>query len=138
MLQNVVTYDVVVGVSNPELLLMPGMTANITIVSDHRDNALQVPLRALAFTPHEHNSHWQGQGHQHSEHSARVWVDDGGQLHPVKITRGIDDGNNVEVLSGDLKPGDEVVTDRLGPTNGPGAGGFGGGPGGPGGLHLHM
>jgi HlyD family secretion protein len=136
--QNVVTYDVVVGVSNPELLLMPGMTANITIVSDHRDDALQVPLRALAFTPRERGSHWQGQGHQHSEHSARVWVDDGGQLRPVRITRGIDDGNNVEVLSGDLKPGDEVVTDRLGPTNGPGAGGFGGGPGGPGGLHLHM
>lgn len=48
--QNVVTYDVVVSVSDPELLLMPGMTANITIVTERRDDVLRVPLRALAFS----------------------------------------------------------------------------------------
>jgi len=49
--QNVVTYDVVVNVDNPELLLKPGMTANVTIVTAHRDNVLpnpdgRAPLRA--------------------------------------------------------------------------------------------
>src|SRR5208283_406573 len=132
--QNVVTYDVVVGVSNAELLLMPGMTANITIVSDHRDDVLRVPLRALAFSPHPRGVAHSSSG-ERSEHSARVWVEDGGGIHPVKIARGLDDGNNVEVLSGDLKEGDAVVTDRLGPDNGPKANAFAGGQG----LHLpHM
>src|SRR5271156_5581259 len=54
--QNVVTYDVVIAVANPELLLMPGMTANITIVEARRDDVLRVPLRALAFSPRHHGS----------------------------------------------------------------------------------
>ena len=49
--QNVVTYDVVVNVSNPELLLMPGMTANVTIVTARRDDVLRVPLRGTGFSP---------------------------------------------------------------------------------------
>jgi len=42
-----------------------------------------------------------------------VWLDEDGKLKPVTITSGLDDGNNVEVLSGDLKPGDTVVTDVM-------------------------
>jgi HlyD family secretion protein len=49
--QNVVTYDVVVTVDNPELLLKPGMTANVKIVVDHRENVLRVPDQALRYTP---------------------------------------------------------------------------------------
>lgn len=108
--QNVVTYDVVVSVSNPELLLMPGMTANITIVTERRDNVLRVPLRALAFSPRGHRQ--SPSRDNQSEYSAHVWVENGNQLHRVKITRGLDDGNYVAVLSGDLKPGDNVVIDR--------------------------
>jgi HlyD family secretion protein len=116
--QNVVTYDVVVGVPNPELLLMPGMTANITIVTDRRDNVLRVPERALTFSPHHFGSApstsaqgWRG---------SRVWVDNGGKLRPVRITRGLDDGNYVEVVEGHLKPGDLVVVDSLHPEAGQG------------------
>ena len=47
--QNVVTYDTVIGVSNPELKLKPGMTANVSIVSAHRDDALKIPNGALRF-----------------------------------------------------------------------------------------
>ena len=47
--QNVVTYDVVIAVSNPELLLKPGMTANATIVVAERDQALRVPAAGTAF-----------------------------------------------------------------------------------------
>jgi HlyD family secretion protein len=111
--QNVVTYDVVIGVANPELLLMPGMTANITIVTDRRDNVLRVPERALAFSPHHAASPGAnlGQGWRGS----RVWVDGAGKVHPVRITRGLDDGNYVEVVDGDLKPGDLVVVDSIKP-----------------------
>src|SRR5260370_21917863 len=49
--QNVVTYDVVVNVDNPELQLKPGMTANVTIVTAHRDKVLRVPMDALRFAP---------------------------------------------------------------------------------------
>ena len=51
IVQNVVTYDVVVGVDNADLVLKPGMTANISIVSAHRENVLKVPLAALRFRP---------------------------------------------------------------------------------------
>lgn len=49
--QNVVTYTVVVGTDNPNLLLVPGMTANVRIVSDSRDNVLKVPNAALRYRP---------------------------------------------------------------------------------------
>lgn len=111
--QNVVTYDVVVSVSNPELLLLPGMTANITIVTQRRDDVLRVPLRALAFSPRGHRP--SSVRSNQSEYSARVWVENGGRLHPVRITRGLDDGNYVAVLSGDLKLGDDVIVDRARP-----------------------
>jgi HlyD family secretion protein len=49
--QNVVTYTVVVATDNPSLLLVPGMTANVRIVADARENALKVPNAALRFRP---------------------------------------------------------------------------------------
>ena len=49
--QNVVTYDVVIGVSNDDLKLFPGMTANVKILVDHRDNALKIPNAALRYRP---------------------------------------------------------------------------------------
>ncbi len=49
--QNVVTYDVVLNVSNPELLLKPGMTANARIITAEQEDVLKVPLQALRFTP---------------------------------------------------------------------------------------
>jgi HlyD family secretion protein len=49
--QNVVTYDAVIDVSNPDLALRPGMTANVTFIYDHRDSALRVANAALRFQP---------------------------------------------------------------------------------------
>jgi len=49
--QNVVTYTVVVGTQNPSLALVPGMTANVRIVTDQRDGVLKVPNAALRFRP---------------------------------------------------------------------------------------
>ncbi|HZP44803.1 MAG TPA: efflux RND transporter periplasmic adaptor subunit [Candidatus Binataceae bacterium] len=132
--QNVVTYDVVVGVANPDLRLMPGMTANITIVSERRNDALRVPLRALAFSPRQRGRHPDSADNDQIQRAPRIWIEQGGRIHPVNITRGIDDGNYVEVLSGDVKPGDAIVTDRA---NGSGAGPSAGGQG-PGMHFIHM
>jgi HlyD family secretion protein len=112
--QNVVTYDVVIGVSNPELLLKPGMTANARIVTAERDNILKVPLQALRFSPNG-----SGDAHQRrhkaeteSDRNAHLWVSNAGNLRRVDVVRGLDDGNVVEIVSGDLRPGDQVVIDQ--------------------------
>ncbi len=110
--QNVVTYDVVVNVANPELLLKPGMTANLSIVTERRDDVVKVPLEALRFVP-------EGEAPFAADHAVparlrregRVWVLDGRALKPVTIVTGLDDGSNVEVISGDVHPGDQVVTE---------------------------
>jgi len=114
--QNVVTYDVVIGVPNPELLLMPGMTANITVVIDRRDNVVRIPTRALAFAPHHAapSAANTGQGWR----GTRVWIESAGKIRLVRITRGLDDGNYVEVVNGDIKPGDLVVIDSKRPEGG--------------------
>ena len=49
--QNVVTYNVVIGVNNKDLRLKPGMTANVSIVVDQKDQVLKVPNAALRFNP---------------------------------------------------------------------------------------
>jgi len=53
VIQNVVTYDVVIQVDNKELRLKPGMTANVTIVVAHREGVLRVPNAALRYMPQE-------------------------------------------------------------------------------------
>ena len=110
--QNVVTYDVVVRVANPELLLKPGMTANVTIVTARRDDVVRVPQLALRFAP-RNSSSAVTPAPPRSERDKRVFRLDSGRLTPVAVTTGLDDGNNVELISGDLKPGDVVVTDEL-------------------------
>ena len=60
--QNVVTYNVVINVENPEQQLKPGMTANLTITIDERNNVLKVPNSALRFTPQDANRQRTGAG----------------------------------------------------------------------------
>src|SRR5229473_6773384 len=111
--QNVVTYDVVVNVENPELLLKPGMTANVTIATARRDHAVRIPMEALRFAPpgssiREANSVDGSAGRT----QARVWIPDGRSIKPVSITIGLNDGNFVEMLDGPLHDGDSVVIDE--------------------------
>src|SRR3989440_9542718 len=51
--QNVVTYDTVIGVSNPDLKLKPGMTANVSIIVAQKDHVLQIKNAALRYRPAE-------------------------------------------------------------------------------------
>jgi HlyD family secretion protein len=126
--QNVVTYDVVVTVANPELLLKPGMTANVTITTARRDDVLRVPVQAIRFSPRRANRDQSSTPGANAPVSVsrrpRVWVLADGRLHPVRVTTGLDDGTFVEVVTGDLNPGDKVVTGEIreGTSNGPGRG----------------
>lgn len=120
--QNVVTYDTVIGVSNPEWKLKPGMTANVSIVSAHRDDALKIPNSALRFrlpnessTPAAKRDPSTGGGRQAARAERRpersVYVLAQGESKPARVTvkTGISDGIATEIVEG-LKEGDRVVT----------------------------
>lgn len=122
--QNVVTYNVVVGVDNPDLRLKPGMTANVSIVVAQRDQALKVPNAALRFVPPKTEGDRRGSnGHATRADLGRpihtgggmgqsrtVWKQlEGGDLVSLSIQAGISDGIATEVLSGNLAEGDLVV-----------------------------
>lgn len=117
--QNVVTYDVVVNVNNPEHILLPGMTAYVSITVVERKGALLVPNAALRFKPA--NGGKRGAvppGNKKKGDAARsgedgfpgkVYMQGPGGLVPVSVATGITDNRNTEVIRGDLKEGDQVV-----------------------------
>jgi HlyD family secretion protein len=102
--QNVVTYDVVVGVDNADLLLMPGMTATTRIITDQRDKVLRVPDQALRFSPSGLTGASKG-----TAGGAQVWVLRNGQAVAVPVTLGLDDDSNTEIIDGGLKEGDLLI-----------------------------
>lgn len=105
--QNVVTYDVVITFDNKNLLLKPGMTATTRIITAERKDVLRVPDPALRFSPGGLN----GKGSdQLSPGQGRVWVLKNGNLQEVPLKLALDDDTFTEVVSGDLKEGDQVVT----------------------------
>src|SRR5262249_6403618 len=92
VVQNVVTYIVIVSAENPDELLLPGMTATLALVTARRDNVLRVPNAALRFHP---------PGTPVA--TDRVFVVDGeGRAAPVALRLGITDGVVTEVAGGDL------------------------------------
>ncbi len=112
--QNVVTYDTVIGVNNSDLKLKPGMTANVSIIGAQRDNVLKVGNAALRFRPPDATpppgGGRSGRGKPGEPQAERtVYILRGSQPSPVQIKTGISDGIFTEVLAG-LKEGDRVVT----------------------------
>jgi HlyD family secretion protein len=106
--QNVVTYDVVVKVDNPELKLKPGMTANVSIILADEKGVLRIPNAALRFRPAG-----QVKGAP-DQKGPGVWVLENKKPKRINLTLGISDGNYTEILSGDLKEGDEVIVESIG------------------------
>ena len=112
-IQNVVTYDVVINVDNRELDLKPGMTANVSIITAHKDKALRVPNAALRFRM---------PGSEPEVKGPQMWtLDAQGRPHPVQIKPGIADPMFTEALDGDLHEGDLVIVgfETAGPGTGP-------------------
>ena len=124
--QNVVTYDVVIAVDNKEMLLKPGMTANVAILTRTAKDAIKIPNAALRYRP-------AGKGKPEAKKEAagpRVYVvgkDGTPQAVPVKL--GITDGNFTQLMEGNLKPGDGLITEEVRGKTAP-AGGRPGGIGG--------
>ena len=118
--QNVITYDIVVGVPNPDLKLFPGMTANVKILTNEADAALKIPNAALRFRPADlaAPTSVHAAGRKQQSDGTTVWVlGQDGKPKPVKVTLGITDGLYTAVNAGDLKPGDKVITASVSKTS---------------------
>lgn len=124
----VVTYTGYFNVPNKELLLRPGMTATATIETARRDNVLLVPNTAFRFRPQTAAAASSvsfmmppprtrvkqvKERIQQAERERTVYVLKDGAAQAVTIRTGLTDGKMTEVLSGDIKAGDKVITQQL-------------------------
>ena len=111
--QNVVTYSVLVDAPNRDLLLKPGMTANVTIEVARRDDALRVPVAALRFRPGRVDpSGPSGRADLSGPPKTtmpQVWRSENGELTAVPVTAGLSDGQFTEIVEGGLSVGDTVA-----------------------------
>jgi HlyD family secretion protein len=151
---NVVTYDCVVGVTNADYKLKPGMTANLSFIIAQKDNVLDIPNSALRFHPlattstvglgdgssatnnglatpsggGERHHAMSANGERSQYHAVYVLVGAGetSNIESVQVKTGITDGINTEVLSG-LNAGDKVVIDETLPGDRASSNPFGGG-----------
>lgn len=115
---NVVTYSVVVEAPNPDLKLMPGMTASITAYTQIKEDALTIPAKAIRFNPDKDmlNAYFAKNGLENfnsdinntKEKMKVIWIKDGIDLKATEVETGMSDGANIEVKKG-IKPGQEVV-----------------------------
>jgi HlyD family secretion protein len=132
--QNVVTYNAIFSVDNPQQRLKPGMTANVKILVDQVTDTLKFPNSALRFKPAltekerrdsqggakapsggsgpgSSGAPGLGQGGQKSGRQARVWVLAADRsLRAVMVQTGLSDGLSTQLLTGDLREGDNIVT----------------------------
>jgi HlyD family secretion protein len=136
VIQNVVTYNSVVRINNKELLLKPGMTANVQFLVAQKEDALTIPNIALRFRPPEEKNEAQellrqeqgrvggritqrrtsrgggsgvsgGEGRQVRQ--VKVYVLKNGQVQPVEVQVGITDGSKTEIVAGPLNENDPVI-----------------------------
>jgi HlyD family secretion protein len=132
VVQNVVTYDAVVRINNKELLLKPGMTANVQFLVSQKSNVIAIPNMAVRFKPPDQKEEAQellrqekaraapqagarrtsragGGGGVRSARRVRIYVLKDAKVQPVEVQLGITDGSKTEVVEGDLKENDAVI-----------------------------
>jgi HlyD family secretion protein len=132
--ENVVTYPVVVAAANPDLKLLPGMTASLSFQIDERKNVLRVPNSALRFYPEAsqvrpedreilfgaldgddldleqtHRSADEREAALRKAKTRHVWVEEGQFLRAIPIVTGLTDLKYSELVSGELSEGDALV-----------------------------
>jgi HlyD family secretion protein len=131
--EGVVSYQAVLRVENPELLLRPGMTATAEIRVKQVSGALLVPNTALRFTPPQEGEAQRGgmlrallpggrswnrrptSPDATSKRAQHVWVLSGGEPHEIAVTTGASDGTSTEITGGDLQEGAALIVASAGP-----------------------
>jgi HlyD family secretion protein len=112
VLQNVVTYNVVIDVANPEEILLPGMTAFVSIVTAEHKNVLRVPGPALRYKPQS----GEGSASPRREGERQVYRLQDGVPVSVQVRTGLSDGKYTEAVSGSVQAGDALVVEDLSET----------------------
>lgn len=119
---NVVTYEVIVNAPNPELKLIPGMTANLTIYTLELNDVLAVPLKALKFQPVEDEEGGLPAVVRDPKNPKNsVWIEKDGRLVQTAVELGVNNGIYQEIRSG-LGAGDKVAVQYKEPDTAPQAG----------------
>ncbi|WP_373650210.1 efflux RND transporter periplasmic adaptor subunit [Schlesneria sp. DSM 10557] len=139
--QNVVTYPVIVAAPNPDLKLLPGMTASLSFQVAYRENVVKIPNAALRFYPDAKHVREEDlpilEGHtekvrepdedqpqsnsnlasaeertqlRKQRDQRHVWVQEGAKLRAVAVVTGLSDSQYTELVEGELKPGEALVT----------------------------
>ncbi len=101
---NVVTYTVIISVDNSEGLVIPGMSANVSIITGEVKDVLCAPNTALKFTPATNTKKYEKQG---------VWIKTGATLKRYDIELGLSDDEKTQIVSSEIKEGDSVVVADL-------------------------
>lgn len=136
IVQNVVTYDAVVRIDNKEMLLKPGMTANVQFLVNRKEGVLTIPNIAIRFKPPDQKNEVQdllrqeqrraaptlgarrtsrapgggsGSGAGRGGRRITLYVLSAGEATPVEVQLGITDGSKTEVREGELKENDPVI-----------------------------
>jgi len=136
VVQNVVTYDAVVRIDNKDLLLKPGMTANVQFLVNRRENVLTIPNMAIRFKPADQKDEAQellrreqsraaptlgakrtsrspgsgaGGGGRGGGRLVTLYLLSAGKAEPVEVQLGITDGSKTEVRDGEIKEKDAVI-----------------------------
>jgi len=124
VVSNVVSYTVVISAANPDLALLPGMTANVRIITAQKDAVLKVANAALRFHPPESGEKptrgpasegrppgsGTGRGRGAEGSSGKLWVlGEDGKPKAIEVKTGITDGNQTEIVSGDVAAGQQVI-----------------------------
>ncbi len=135
-LQNVVTYPVIVAAPNPDLKLLPGMTASISFHVDECEDVIRIPNAALRFYPDVKHvreedrkllegKDWEQEADQNDDaamsaieraearkkrNTRHVWVVDGDFLKAVEVQTGLSDSKYTELVAGDVREGQQLVT----------------------------
>lgn len=123
VVSNVVSYTVVISADNPDLILLPGMTANVRIVTAQKENVLKVANAALRFRPPGNDEKSalagrqtsgagsnSGMGRGRGGGAGKLWVlGNDGQPTSIEVKTGINDGNQTELIESELAAGREVI-----------------------------
>ena len=114
VIQNVVTYNVIILIQNPDLKLMPGMTATLIILTDEKPNSITVPNSAMTFNPL--NEDWEKLEKEKyviesldEKSASSVWILDGKTFKEISVVVGFTNGIKSSV-TGNLEVGDSVIT----------------------------
>lgn len=113
--QNVITYDAVILVGNPELKLKPGMTANVSIIISAKKDVLRIPNAVLRFSmpDKDKDKNKKAQQKGQGQKGAGVWIISDGKPKRLPVSTGVSDGSYTELISGEIKEGQEVVVESL-------------------------